>query len=447
VRRRLIALVLGTTLLAVALLGTLLVVVLWRDQVSTAQDRVAESARRAASGIEDSIEAGKPLTPTQLQSYTRDDAVLVAVVSDGPTVRTGPDPEGPVYESSATYGDVTVTVSLAQSAVLRRVLDQALLVLALSVVVLAVSMLVAWFYARRLTRPLEDFAEQADRISTGDARALGRRYGVPELDAVAEVLDRGVSGFTEVLENERRVTNEQSHQLRTPLTALSLRLDAVLDAHDLDEAKAEAVAALGQVDRLSGVIDEVVQVRRGTSIAPRTHVPVGELVADQVREWEPAFRSRGRSLLAVAGPPLVVDVVRGAQAQALATLVENSLAHGAGTTRVAVRRSGGWAVVEVSDEGVGVPADIESRVFDVHVSGASSSGLGLGLARTLVSADGGRLEMVSARPAVFAMFLPTAQPDDAGVEDEPVGRTVGQTVDSSVASAAASSSSGNTQRR
>jgi signal transduction histidine kinase len=316
-------------------------------------------------------------------------------------------------------------------------------VLALSVFVLAVSMLVAWFYARRLTRPLEDFAEQADRISTGDARALGRRYGVPELDAVAEVLDRGVTGFTEVLENERRVTNEQSHQLRTPLTALSLRLDAVLDADDLDEARAEAEAALGQVARLSGVIDEVVAVRRGTGIAPRTHVPVDDLVADQVREWAPSFTAVGRALTGARGSALVVDVVRGAQAQALATLVENSLRHGAGATTVSVRSSGSWAVIEVADEGPGVPSDIESRVFDVNVSGGSSSGLGLGLARTLVSADGGRLELLSARPAVFAMFLPAvpAVPLGGG------GVTVGQTVDSSVASMTASSSSGNTQRR
>jgi signal transduction histidine kinase len=139
----------------------------------------------------------------------------------------------------------------------------------------------------------------------------------------------------------------------------------------------------------------------------------------------------------------VVDVVRGAQAQALATLVENSLRHGAGATTVSVRSSGSWAVIEVADEGPGVPSDIESRVFDVNVSGGSSSGLGLGLARTLVSADGGRLEMLAARPAVFAMFLPAidAVPDAGRAGSE------AQTVDSSVASAAASSSSGNTQRR
>jgi signal transduction histidine kinase len=443
VRRRLIALVLGTTMLAVVLLGSLLVVVLWRDQVSTAQDRVTETARRAASGIEDSDEAHKPLTIAQLDSYAPAGAVLVVEVSDGPTVRNGPDPDGPVYRASSTYGDVTVTVMLPQSAVLQRVINQALLVLALSVLVLAVSMLVAWFYARRLTRPLEDFAEQADRISTGDARALGRRYGVPELDAVAEVLDRGVTGFTEVLENERRVTNEQSHQLRTPLTALSLRLDAVLDSTDLDEAKAEAEAALGQAARLSGVIDEVVAVRRGTGIAPRTHVPVDDLVADQVREWRPTFAASGRTLQGARGSALVVDVVRGAQTQALATLVENSLRHGAGATAVSVRSSGTWAVIEVTDEGPGVPADIESRVFDVSVSGGASSGLGLGLARTLVSADGGRLEMLSARPAVFAMFLPAVPAAPLGDGRAPGG----QTVDSSVAPMTASSSSGNTQRR
>ena len=85
-------------------------------------------------------------------------------------------------------------------------------------------------------------------------------------------------------------------------------------------------------------------------------------------------------------------------------------------------------MIEVSDEGAGVPAEIEERVFERHVSGAASTGLGLGLARTLVAADGGRLQMLSARPAVFAMFLPSVV-DEHETDETVVGQTVvGQTV-------------------
>ena len=427
-RRQLLGLVLGTTLFAVVLLGALLIALVWRSQVTTAQDRADEIAHSAASGIEDGVEKGKPLTTTLLQSYVRDGAVISATVNDGEPVTVGQADVTDAFTASATYGDATVTVWIPRSTVTAQVLKWALLVVALSVVALAAAWVVAWFYARRLTRPLEDFARQSERLSTGDGRALGTRYGVPELDSVAEVLDRGVTGFTGLLEDERRVTNEISHQLRTPLTGLTLRLDAVLMADSLDEARDEARAALIQAERLSGVLDEVVAVRRGKGLAPHAPTSLDDLVAAQIEEWSPAFAKAGRTLESTGDRGLVVDVVRGAQAQALATLVENSLAHGGGCTRLRVRRSGTWAVIEVSDEGAGVPAEIEERVFERHVSGAASTGLGLGLARTLVAADGGRLQMLSARPAVFAMFLPSVVDEDEVDEDETDETVVGQTV-------------------
>jgi signal transduction histidine kinase len=116
-------------------------------------------------------------------------------------------------------------------------------------------------------------------------------------------------------------------------------------------------------------------------------------------------------------------------------------------------------VIEVSDDGPGVPAELDSTVFDRSVSGTDSSGLGLALARTLVAADGGRLEMMTARPAVFAMFLPARSEPVAAAPPVSGAPTVaadsrtagssgeGQTVVASVSSPAASVSSGNTQRR
>jgi signal transduction histidine kinase len=129
-----------------------------------------------------------------------------------------------------------------------------------------------------------------------------------------------------------------------------------------------------------------------------------------------------------------------------------------------VRATGGWVVLEVADEGPGVPEGLDDRVFERSVSGAESSGLGLGLARTLVAADGGRLEMLSARPAVFAMFLRTDPhaTTGAGAASVPVadpaaperaGSGGSAAVDPAQAevamasSSAASTSSGNTQRR
>lgn len=409
-RRRVLLLVFGTTLFAVTLLGALIIATIWTVMGQAMQSRATVIADVAASSIEERGDTGTPLTTAALERLARDGAVLTATLPDGTVVSTGSVPDEDAFTSTVKEGDVTVKASIPRSVLQAQVLEQAAVVVGIAVLALAVAMAVAWFYTKRLVKPLEDFAGQAARMSTGDARHVGKRYGVPEIDAVAEVLDFGVIGFNALLENERRVTSEVSHQLRTPLTALSLRLEEVLAATSLEEVQVEATAALGQVERLSGVIDEVASVNRGL-VGPVVAYSVDDLVESQIVEWRPAFEAAGRRVVRLGRSGRTIEGVQGMQAQVLATLMENSLAHGGGTTTMRVRESGSWVVVEVADEGPGVPADIEPHVFERSVSGAESTGLGLALARTLASADGGRLEMLSARPAVFAVFLPTQRPD------------------------------------
>ena len=445
-------LVFATTLFALTFLGAALIIVIWGFLGTAAQDRASQTARTAAAALEDSAEASGGITDAALAKFVRDEAFLTATLPDGRTVVSGPAPEGDVYRATATAGGVTVTAEIPTSVNIDKIRFEGGIIVGLSLVVLGVSMLIAVFYARRITRPLEDFAELAGQIATGDRRQLDRRYGVPEIDAVADVLDEAVTSFNNVLENERRVTTEASHQLRTPLTALSLRLEEILATEDLDVVRAEATAALGQVERLSGVVDEVVGASRGYRLTPAAPFDVDDLVGSQVVEWSPAFEVAGRELRVEGLRGLVASAGRGAQAQALATLIENSLVHGLGTTSVRVRQSGSWAVIEVSDEGAGVPSELERRVFDRNVSGNDSSGLGLALARTLVVADGGRLEMLSARPAVFAMFLPASGEELVAAADSAATATAAvadsdQVMVAMVSSVAASASSGNTQRR
>lgn len=95
----------------------------------------------------------------------------------------------------------------------------------------------------------------------------------------------------------------------------------------------------------------------------------------------------------------------GAVAQVLAALIENSLMHGGGTVALRTRVTGNQAVVEVTDEGPGVPADLGARIFERTISGRNSTGIGLAVARDLAEADGGRLEMLQTLPPVFGLFL------------------------------------------
>ena len=102
----------------------------------------------------------------------------------------------------------------------------------------------------------------------------------------------------------------------------------------------------------------------------------------------------------------------GALAQVLATLLENALKYGKGEVRVSARRTanGKGVFIDVSDQGPGVADDIANDVFAKHVSTGGSTGLGLALAKDLVSADGGRLELSQRRPPVFSVYLAAVPP-------------------------------------
>ena len=119
-------------------------------------------------------------------------------------------------------------------------------------------MVLAIVQARRLTRPLEELAEAADRLGSGDARPLGRRYGIPELDQVAEGLDGSAQRITDLLSAGRDFAADASHQLRTPLTALSMRLEEMIaSAEEPDVVREEGAAALAQTERLAEVVGQL----------------------------------------------------------------------------------------------------------------------------------------------------------------------------------------------
>jgi signal transduction histidine kinase len=93
--------------------------------------------------------------------------------------------------------------------------------------------------------------------------------------------------------------------------------------------------------------------------------------------------------------------------QTLDALIENALRHGEGTVHVTVRGHEHHVEVTVDDEGAGIPPSAVGSVFDRHVSLHGGTGVGLALARALIEASGGRLELVRAQPACFRVLLPT----------------------------------------
>ncbi|EWT01109.1 histidine kinase [Intrasporangium oryzae NRRL B-24470] len=263
---------------------------------------------------------------------------------------------------------------------------------------------------RRVERSSAELVNLATRFAAGQARLAPVRSGIAELDTVSDVMTRRAHDMTRSLAAERDFAADASHQLRTPLTALLMRLEEISDTDDAEVVKEEATIAIAQVERLTRVVDDLLGRTRSTA-GPPPVVSLDSVIAALQREWQPAFEQARRSVRVRGERGLFVRSTPVALSQVLSTLLENSLVHGRGTVDVHARRSGPSVIVEVSDQGEGVPASMAPHIFERSVSSGAggSTGLGLALARDLAEANGGRLDLVQAQPARFALFLSEAE--------------------------------------
>jgi len=275
---------------------------------------------------------------------------------------------------------------------------------------------VAVLTAGRLVTPLTDVARRAARLGSGDFRTFRRRYGITELDRVADVLDLSAQDIAALIARERDLASDISHQLRTRLTGLRLRLEE-LSGHPDPQVEEEVLEALEQTDRLVTVVDDLLANARSERAAGASEVVLFDELAEIETEWGPLLSEVSRTLTVRCPRDVVVRATPGRLREAIGVLVENSLRHGAGAVGLTVRtarRAGAMVVLEVSDEGSGIPEGLVAHVFDRGVSTASSTGIGLGLARAFVEADGGRLELRRAAPPIFAIFLTVGNGQPSG---------------------------------
>jgi signal transduction histidine kinase len=420
VRRRLLISTLAVAVATVLLLGVPLAFVINRLQVSEASDQVRRDATTLARDLQGRVNAGLLPNAAQVGSSLPDRYVIIKQYSVGLVTVGKQPPRGDTITAQAFTRDFSVTVE-ADDTVLDSRQTQALLgISALALLAVGVAVLLAILQARRLTRPLEELARAADRLGSGDARPLGRRYGIPELDQVAEGLDGSAQRITDLLSAGRDFAADASHQLRTPLTALSMRLEEmIVSAQDPDVVREEGAAALAQTERLTDVVGQLLgRVARRSVAGTPVLASVDDVVAQQVVEWDPAFRRLSRKLEVTGEKGLFAYVTPGSAAQVIATLLDNALVHGAGVVTIRTSQTPRSVVVEVRDEGKGVPPDLVPRIFERSVSGRpGGTGLGLALARSAAAVDGGQVVLVRPRPAVFAVFLPHG---NAGAGDKPV---------------------------
>ncbi|WP_326667717.1 ATP-binding protein [Streptomyces canus] len=405
-RRRLIQSTLAVVLVVIAVFGVSLVIVETRTISNSAQERVDSEAIRLAGIVDSRLFAAEDVTPEILRDQVAQERYAVIRIPGEDPIEVGSRPVGQVI-SSTEKGEEgeTVTVQEPRSSVTREVGRTLLIIGLVALLAVIAAVLLAIRQANKLASPLTDLAETAERLGSGDPRPRHKRYGVPELDRVADVLDSSAERIARMLTAERRLAADASHQLRTPLTALSMRLEEITLTDDPDTVKEEANVALTQVERLTDVVERLLTNSRDPRAGNAVTFDLDEVIQQQLAEWRPAYRSAGRAIVSSGKRHLTAVGTPGAVAQVLAALIENSLMHGGGTVALRTRVTGNQAVIEVTDEGPGVPADLGARIFERTISGRNSTGIGLAVARDLAEADGGRLEMLQAQPPVFGLFL------------------------------------------
>ena len=303
----------------------------------------------------------------------------------------------PVVPDSGSGAIGTVVLSRSTTPLNHRVVVLWTLIGVVSAAGLLAAAAIAAGFARWASRPLTSLADAARRLGDGalDTRA-NVSSGPPEIRRLSADFNAMAGRLESLVHGHQSMMAEVSHQVRTPLAALRLRLDLL--GEDADEATAAEVAGAQQeIVRLSRLVNGLLAMARAENVtgAPAP-VAVHDIVADRATAWSPAADERGVTLTAACPEPVVARICEGHLEQILDNLLANALdALDAGRRiQVVAVAVGGTARVTVADNGPGMSGEQQRTAFRRFASGRpGGTGLGLAIVDRLATANGGSAAM------------------------------------------------------
>lgn len=298
----------------------------------------------------------------------------------------------PIIQGYQVVG--AVRLSLPDSLVDQDVRETQLWLGAFVVSVVVAAGLVAWLLARSISAPLRNLAEVAEELPDDLSRRASTSSGPAEVRAVASALNGTAERLGGILRRTQRVAADASHHLRTPLTGVRLRLEAIEDTTTQPEVAQEARAATAEVDRLTHRIEQVLELARSDAAAvPIVEQDVSGVVAERVDAASTLAREREVAITADVSPGIVISAPRGALARVVDELIGNALAYARSRIVVSLSSTATSLQLTVADDGPGIPESERESVFDRFHRGTSAvpggSGLGLALVRETAEAMGG----------------------------------------------------------
>jgi len=305
----------------------------------------------------------------------------------------------PIVRGEDRVGAVRVTQSV--EAIDRRVRRDVLGLIGIGLIALVLGLAFAWVLAGTLARPLQHLAATARRVEAGDLEARAEPEGSSENREVADAFNDMTERLGQVLDAQRQFIANASHQLRTPLTGLRLRLEAAsLKAGP--ELAAELEAAEREVERLARLLTALLTLaREGDRPPSRSTVSLGAAVEQAQERWDDRAARGGHRLVTDCRNEAVAAASDEDLAIVLDNLIENALNYApGGTVTVECGHEGSEVYLAVLDEGSGLAPGEEERVFERFARGSGGSnspgtGLGLALVATLARRWGGSARILN----------------------------------------------------
>jgi signal transduction histidine kinase len=379
------------------------------------RSKVQRDAVTMGSLAEDSLEHRRPVDPnvhaavgryaeeTDARVVVRDRSGRVIVSSESADDGDAEAARGllvtmPVTANGRVFG--TVAVTYPTSSTDRRIARDWFGLAAAAAVVLAAAAVLGLLLSRSVSRPLRRVERAAQRIGDGelDARA-SESEGPDDVRRLARTLNETAAKLETLVRSQEDFVADASHQLRTPLTALGLRLEN-LERDVAPPGRETLAAAMTETERLSRLVSELLALARPhDQVEAAEAIDVTALAAARAEAWD-ALAAERNLRIETEGQPTRARAGAGRFEQVLDNLLANAVdASPPGTTiRLSSRRRNGWVELHVVDQGPGLSAEARARAFDRfwHAGAGEGSGLGLAIARKLVEVDEGEIALLDA---------------------------------------------------
>jgi signal transduction histidine kinase len=308
----------------------------------------------------------------------------------------------PVLDQGKVVG--AVRVSAPRGAVVARVRSSWLRLIAIGVAVVLGALVLAWILASTLARPIARLRDTAGRLGSGDLDARAPTTGPREIAELGASFNSMADNVSTSLRAQRDFIANASHQLRTPLTGMKLRLEAIRG--DGGEAAEHAAKAEEELDRLGALVDDMLALASAATTAPAgEQVDLSEIVGDAVDRWRAPAAEARKTVETGRRESVNVFADPGDLAHVVDNLIENALRYSPPGSHVTVEAAteNGLATIAVTDDGPGISVQDRARVFERFYRGSNGrqtgpgTGLGLAIVAELVERWGGEVSLAEGR--------------------------------------------------